>query len=320
MGGLGRITSIKTSGLRTVGKVILWVLVIFLIFRGVVSILDNKSQDELLKTIDDYKSTAELREEVRSGAAAFAENFVYEYYSFDGHANQDYSVRVGKYLAAGLDVPKPTGSGTAAEVLSAKTIKITFTEKNLMDVDVSIKVRYSAASDINLSGGEELSGNALTVLHKDLTIRVPVVWYDRGYAVDSMPLLIPEAEAADVARAEGYSGTEVSQKEKEEIRQMLESFFRTYYEGTDQELAYYASAESTIKHGLLGAVSFSDIRLISAYYLEVENEYLVNTAIIVNDQGQELSQELYLTLTKEEKKYYIKEISTRIVGIGGNEK
>ena len=91
-----RLMKIKTTGLQRIGKVVLWALVVFLLLKGVASILDNKSQEELQQTIDAYRTAAEQRETVRAGAAAFAENFVYEYYSFDGRSNQDYTARVGK--------------------------------------------------------------------------------------------------------------------------------------------------------------------------------------------------------------------------------
>ncbi|MDD4564944.1 MAG: conjugal transfer protein [Eubacteriales bacterium] len=305
MKGHERLMTIKTTGLRTVGKVLLWVLVIFLLFRGVVSILDNKSQGDLTKIIDDYKYAAEQREAARSGAAAFAENFIYEYYSFDGRSNSDYADRISRYLADTLNIPKPMGGGAATEVLSAKTVKINILESDdKMDVDVSVKVRYSA---VNVSEG--------AISDKDINIRVPVAYKDGKYAVDAMPLFIPAEDAADIARATEYSGTGVSQKEEKEIKQILESFFKTYYEGSDQEVTYYLSDQSEIDHGLNGVVIFSGVKRISAYYLEGSDEYdeyLVNAVVSVADNGQAIDQEMYLYLTKTESKYYINEITTRI--------
>ena len=296
-----RLMKIKTTGFRKIGKILLWALVFFLIFRGAVSILNNRSQEELVKTIDDYRYAVEQRETARSGAAAFAENFVYAYYSFDDHSNSGYTDQVSRYLANAMDVPKPAGSGIATEVLSSKTIKITFVGKNRMDVDVSAKVRYT---------GVNASGSAIQ--DKNLNVRVPIAYKDGKYAVDAMPMFIPDEEAADVLRAEGYGGTEVSQKEEKEIKEVLESFLKTYYEGTDQEVSYYLSARSKIDHGLRGAFSFCGVKRITAYYLEDSEEYLVDAAVSVSDNGQEIEQDIYFYLTKNKNKYYINEISTRV--------
>lgn len=313
-----RLMKIKTTGLQRVGKVLLWSLVAFLILKGVASLLDNRSQEDLQQTIDDYRTAAEQRETVSAGAAAFAENFVYEYYSFDGRSNQDYTERVGRYLAGALSIPKPMGSGVLAEVLSAKTTKISFafSDEKRMDVDVSAKVRYSSTGDATLSG------SAILASDKDLNLRIPVAWQDGKYAVDAMPLFIPPDDAAEIARTPGYSGTEVTLKEKEEMRQMLTSFFKTYCEGSDQEVSYYISPNSEIRHGLNGVVAFSSLKWLTVYYLEAENEYLANVSISVIDNGQELSQEMYLTLIKQGSKYFVDNITARAAataaGNGGN--
>ena len=297
-----RLMQITTTGLRKVGKVLLWVLVCFLLLKGALGILDNKSQDELVKTIDGYKTAAEQRDAARSGAAAFAENFVYEYYSFDGHTNSEYADKLSRYLAKSMDIAKPVGSGTATEVLSAKTVKISFASEDRLDVDVSTKVRYTG--DVNSSGG--------AISDKDLNIRVPVAYKDGKYAVDAMPIFIPNEDAADIEGAEGYGGTEVSQNEEKEIKQVLESFLKTYYEGSDQEVSYYVSDKSKIDHGLSGAFTFNGVKRISAYYLKGSNEYLVDAAVSVIDGGQEIEQDMYIYLTKGDSKYFINEITTRV--------
>lgn len=297
-----RLMTIKTTGLRKIGKVILWTFVIFLLFRGVVSILDNKSQDEMMKAIDDYRSAAEQREAARSGAAAFAENFVYEYYSFDEQQNTEYTNRIGKYLAGAVNISAPVGNSAAMEVLSAKTTKISFASDKRMDVDVSAKVRYTAVSDT--TGG--------AIQDKDLLVRVPVAYKDGRYAVDAAPIFIPEEDAAVVEGAEVYTGTEASQGEKQELRQVLESFLKTYYEGSDQDVSYYVSENSTVKHGLDGAFIYEGIKRMSAYSLEENGKSLANVAVTVNDNGMEIEQDMYIYLSKKDGKTYIDQIVTRV--------
>ena len=297
-----RLMTIKTTGLRKIGKVILWTFVIFLLFKGVVSILDNKSQAQMLKAIDDYRSAAEQREAARSGAAAFAENFVYEYYSFDGRQNTEYANRIGTYLASAVNISAPVGNSAAMEVLSTKTTKIGFVGETRMDVDVSAKVRYIAAADT--SGG--------AIQDKDLLIRVPVAYKDGRYAIDAAPLFIPKEDAAVVEGAKVYTGTEASQVQKQELRQVLESFLKTYYEGSDQDVSYYVSENSTVKHGLDGAFTYGGIKRMSAYLLEENGKYLANVAVTVTDNGIEIEQDMYIYLSKESGKIYIDEISTRV--------
>ncbi|MDF3003238.1 MAG: hypothetical protein K0Q48_3357, partial [Bacillota bacterium] len=138
-----RLMTIKSTGLRNVGKVFLWVVLAFLLFKGVAGILDNRGQEDILKTIDEYRIAAEQREAARSGAAAFAENFIYEYYTFDGKYNTGYDERVAPYLAGSMNIAKPMGNGAETNVLSAKTTKISFVSENRMDIDVSAKIQYT---------------------------------------------------------------------------------------------------------------------------------------------------------------------------------
>ncbi|MDF3003067.1 MAG: Conjugative transposon protein TcpC, partial [Bacillota bacterium] len=131
------------------------------------------------------------------------------------------------------------------------------------------------------------------------------------FAVDASPIFVPQEDAADVEGTEAYNGLEVSQQEKAELSQVLESFLKTYYGGSDQEVSYYVSEDSSIKHGLKADFTFTSLKRMTAY-TEDTGKYLVNAVVSVNDNGQEIEQNMYIYLSKAGDKIYIEQITTRV--------
>lgn len=304
-----KIQKIKTTTLRNVGKVVLWVLVAFLILCGIKTIISQSKESQLEGMITKYQESEEMREKTKIGATAFAESFVYEYYTFTGELNSDYMDRVGRYLAKGLDVKNPNAGGTAAETISAQTLNVTFEGEDQLqlDVDILAKVKYTPKTG---------SSAGITIC-KDLYLKVPVVASKKSkegsYAIESLPMMIPAYDKAEAASVEGYAGTEIDKAAKDEIKIVLESFFKAYYEGSDSEVSYYTSEDSNVKKSISGDLSFSKIDRISATLDEASGEFLSDVVLTIVDHGQPLQQRIFLRLEKEKDKYYIEKMSTRTI-------
>lgn len=301
-----KLMKIKTTGLRKIGKVTLWVLVVFLILCGIKTVLSQSSEGKLQSMLSKSQTSAQLREKTKIGATAFAESFIYDYYTFSGQLNSNYSDRVKSYLAKGLEVKNPSAGETAAETISARTINVKFDSKDVtrLDVDILAKIKYTQLM------GEKAGTNS----ESNIYIRVPVATQNGDrFAIESLPMIIPSYDKAAAENAEGYSIAEVDRDTKDEIQVVLESFFKAYYEGTDNEVSYYVSGDSNIKKSLAGLITFNKIDQISVVMDEQNGGYLSDVLLTVTDHGQPLQQRLFLKLEKEKGKYYIQKISTRTI-------
>lgn len=292
---------IETIGIRLVGKVILWLLVLFLIICGVRSILSASSEEQLMGMVENYSETMDRREALLTGATTFAENYVTEYYTYSGQFNTDYVNRVSKFTAKNLTVKDHTAGKTAAKVLSCKAYHVGFVNDKQLDIDLTTKVQYTSLEDNSVSTSE-------------LSLRIPVSIDEAGaFAVTSTPLIIPAKEMSEELKVEStYEGTTVSSNEKSEIQTVLESFFKTYCEGTDNEVEYYVSEDCNVRQSLQGVVSFQKIEMVSVVVAEgQENLYYADVTFSVLDRGEPFEIRTFLHLTKEGSRYYISQMLTR---------
>ncbi|MFV0518269.1 MAG: hypothetical protein ACK5MV_12810, partial [Aminipila sp.] len=137
-----KVKEVKTDTFMKVGRIILWLVILFLLFKGVVSVLAPSSDIKIEQMITDYRADAELRERMQVQAAAFAEDFAYEYYTFSGKYNSDYEQRVRRYTAKNLDIKSPTGAQHSTKVILSSAEHITYQNNKDLDVDIHLQVEY----------------------------------------------------------------------------------------------------------------------------------------------------------------------------------
>ncbi|MFV0518277.1 MAG: hypothetical protein ACK5MV_12850, partial [Aminipila sp.] len=92
--------------------------------------------------ITDYRADSELREKMQVQAAAFAEDFAYEYYTLSGKYNRDYEQRVRRYTAKNLDIKSPIGAQHSTKVILSSAEHITYQNNKDLDVDIHLQVEY----------------------------------------------------------------------------------------------------------------------------------------------------------------------------------
>lgn len=298
--GEKKVSRIKTDGLMKTGRVILWVVIIFLVFRGIVSIISPSSELRMEQIVTDYRADAELRETVQLGAAAFAEDFAREYYTFSGKYNSDYVQRVKQYLAKNTEIKSPVTGQYSTFVNFASAQKVNYQNSKDYDVDVHLQVTYTPINE-----GQE-------ILQKEVYIRVPVSSNGKGrYAVTSLPAYIPQIEAAQIVGVDTYKGLKVESSEEKKIKETLNSFFSVYYGGTSNEISYYLTPDSNISESAQGMVEYQKLNYATVYRDEVNADYLVEAELTVVDNGQGMQQRLFIRMQYAKKHYYIKSINTR---------
>ncbi|WP_206457897.1 conjugal transfer protein [Anaerovorax sp. IOR16] len=294
------IQKIRNDRLMKLGRILLWVVILFLLVKGVVGILSPGSEVRLEKIVTDYQQKAELRETNQIRAASFAESFAYEYYTFSGKMNSDYEDRISNYLAKNLEYKAPVAGEVAATVKQATATQIHYLSDTQMDIDVHLVVSYTPLAE----------GTSAT--QKNIYLRVPVTMNKYGgYAVTSLPSYVPEIRAASIDPVDSYDGEQVATKQVQRIKDTLNSFFVAYYEGSKTELSYYLSSGSNVTAGIEGTVQYKKIDYITAYQDPQSKEYLVDATITVLDEMQPMQQRLFLRLQAAKGRYYIKMISTR---------
>lgn len=295
-----KVSKIKTDGLMKGGRIILWTVIIFLLLRGIFSIISPGGEVRMERIVDNYRADAKLREAVQVEAAAFAEDFAYEYYTFSGEMNSDYQQRLADYLADNLEIKNPVSGNVSAEVVNASVTRIKYISDMDFDIDVHLTVIYTPRTE----------GGAKT--QKDIYLRIPVSKDSNSrYAVTSYPSYIPKVPTGKIKEVNSYAGNPVPSSQLQRIKDTLNSFFKAYYSGTKTEISYYLSGSNEVANGIGGKVEFDKIQYILVYKDESTGDYLADTSITVVDNGQQMQQRLFLRLQYSKNRYYIKNISTR---------
>lgn len=293
------VQKIKTDRLMKVGRIALWAVILFLLLRGIASIVSPGSEARIARTVSDYQEDAYLREQVQVEASAFAEGFVQEYYTFTGKMNSDYEQRLGRYFAKNVEVKAPVAGKVSAQLRQVNATRIHYLSKKEFDVDVHAVVEYIPLTEENVN------------VTKDLYLRIPVSVDKKGqYAVVSLPTYIPAQKTGNAEPVKSYIGDQVQNEQIQKIKDTLNSFFMAYYGGSDTEVSYYLASGSNIKAGIGGAVDYQKIDYISVYR-EGTEDYLVDVTITVADELQPMQQRLFMRLQQVKSRYYIKSITTR---------
>lgn len=288
-----KIAKIRSTKLRTAGKILLWIMISFIALKGAADILMGNTITKQKQALESYMEEISSEEQIKTGAMSFAEEFTREYLTFDGELGSDYETRLAVYTANGLRIESPD-KGDAVSVVAANAVSITFADKQHVDVTVAVEIKT----------GQRVN---------KINIMVPVATKGGMYAVDEYPQIVPKAETADIAAAQtAIEGTEVSNAEKDAIEPIIESFLKTYYDGSENELMYFLTENSRVKKGIGGAVKFDEIDSFQAFYSASEGIYVIDVKIKVQNSGVLLPQHLYLQAKQEGDRYYIMDIRTRI--------
>ncbi len=288
-----KIAKIRSTKLRTAGKILLWIMISFIAVKGAVDIVMGNTITKQQQALEIYMEEISTEEQIKTGAMSFAEEFSREYLTFDGELGSDYETRLAGYTSNDLRIESPD-KGAAVSVIAANAVSITFVDKQHVDVTVAVETKI----------GQRIN---------KLDIMVPVATKGGLYVVDEYPQIVPKAETADISASQiSIEGTEVSNAERDDLEPIVESFLKTYYGGSESELMYFLTQDSKVKRGIEGTVKFDAIDSFRAIYSTAEDVYVIDVKIKVQNSGVLLPQHLYLQAEQEGDRYYIMDIRTRI--------
>jgi len=295
---------IKTVIFQKIGRVILWTLIIFLFLRGVGTLFVNSETGEAQRLINQFIEDKGYKERVELEATAFAEGFAMEYFTYE--RGGDYEERLLKYLPSSISIGNP-GYGKI-KALSARGYGLEWYSNTQINVSVAVRVLYDIQT-------QENNETRTQQREEEIFIMVPVMELEGKYIVEDHPGILPAPSKAEVSTA-FFSGAGPDAATVNEVKEVLESFFKTYYSGTPGEISYYMYENKRIK-GLEKRYSFNRLDSVRVFDTGTQEDYLVISELTISDSisGISYKQGYHIQLTKVNNRYYIKEFNVRTVNI-----
>lgn len=270
-------------------------------------------------------NTAAIRYDfdAQTGAKAFAQNFIKDYFTYQNRDIDEYLTRLKRYCTDRLagEMIESVILKESANAPYVQAVDVAEYAKNQYDVTVVADVLYTKVKPVPSSSSASLeSGTATTATQNETTkstfyITVPV-WSDGqgGFVVEDMPMLIAPGKAAGYERQD-FSGTSASEEEKIAAQQMLNDFFKTLYSETQNKIDYYladnADKQKFASLELNGSMTFEKIENLALYKTSSTDEFIGIVSIkMVDVNGTEFRQRFNIRLIKKDK-FFAKDINTR---------
>ena len=296
-----------------IARIVLWAIFLLIFARGVISIVKKPDTGDALTREQLAAYTQDLAEQrsAEEGLLPFAEDFAREYLTYTVGADEDYRARVGRYAVSSVATERRAGGEAAADYVTAYR-KEAYSATQ-WDVWVRAGVTYTTRREPTEDEG---TGDAVTRITRNVTLKVPVAVMDGGYIVEDHPAFVAAEPLPNYAQ-EGYSGQSATQAELTELRQALDSFFTAYYAGDQGVIRHYLApgADEAGFRGLDGTLTYSGIGSVQGYRL-AEDDYLAVCQVqLTAPDGQRLPQGLTLRLRRSAGQYYVAGMDTRTKNI-----
>lgn len=299
MNSMFKIEKLKSSTTKKVGRIVLWMLVVFLILRGIGTIVYPSQTKKILADVNKtlYSNSTNMSE--IEDAAAFAQNFAIEYFTYKQGDAEGYKDRLSNYMNDESISSLNLNQDADIQAVDASAIHKSKYGPSSYDIDVKVKVKYVAKNTT-----------------KDLFLRVPITADNGKYLVEEAPLLIGKPNIADI-KSSSFNGTAANNSVSDSIKDMLNNFLKAYCEGSSVEIKYYLSNFKQSIKGLNGNFKFKNIDDLTVY--DMHGSYLAILGYTVQDAEtqQEIKQRVHITIISKDNRFYVKDIQTRTNNIRG---
>lgn len=303
---------LKKSRQLKAARTLLWLLLGFIFIKGVIVSVRPDPIGKVNKTIDDFKIELTGLKEEDNEIFSFAEGFAMDFFTYEKGGETDYENRLKKYTAAKL-MKDSTGFSQAAKVIYAKAYRKEQYSKNQSDVFIWLEIEYQK----QLTSDEGVT--TLQVSKEKTTVKVPVYYQNNRYVVEDAPVFVNDDIKATEYTATKFMGTTASEEVVDGITSSLNSFFKAYYEEPQNVIDYYLhpDADKDKFMGLNRRVTFEKVNSCSVYQEASSVDDFIVLAIveIVDKNGLKLKQNFNLSMQFKDKRYYIKDINTKITNL-----
>ena len=269
---------------QTVAKVAIWAFIAFVIFRGVVTII-NPPQTIIEKEV--YTKNPAESDKVK----AFAEQFAREYFNYT-IKSEDYEERLRKYSNLNF-VNISSDLQSNSEVLESNIYDVMVIDEQNSIVTVFCKVRkWNEVEEI-----------------KDWYIEVPVQVSGEKCAISDFPKFIKPSEMADAYNFK-FKGITVEANKQDSIKDFLVDFFNIFDEGTNQQISYFFINPEAAIRGYEKSFDFVEIKDLHIMGFENnQDKYYVNTTIVVKDSfGTKFYQKYIFIMINKENTFFIEDV------------
>jgi hypothetical protein len=297
----------KNTGMRIL-RVIFWLMLFFVFFRGVMQIIKPDKASEITRIINDFKEEQKNSGDHSDELMRFAQDFAKEYLTYTKSGEEDFKARISPYVSKRvLNLPGIYGFHNNATATYVDAYRKEKYSENIYDVFVEAEVQYELIDPTTVE----------TSKSKDsCTLKVPVVVTDNGYAIEALPLYV-----TDVRRDTEYNSQEAAlgnEIDSEPLKSAVTNFLDAYY-SQDQSMINYllaAGADQNKFIGLSKRYTFQKLEAIRSY-MPTGNDIICLLKVKIQDTVNEevIYQEFNITMVKEGDRYYIKDMNSKISNI-----
>lgn len=320
MFGKNKVNKIKSAWPQRIGRIVLWILVIFLMLRGIGSVLKADSATATQEVISQFEQNKDYKNRVEKEAAAYAEMFALEYMTYSGN-NEDYNTRIRKFTDFDL-----TGGtyNDKTEAITSESYLVSWIDTNKVSVDCRIKVRYTikaqkqvqAIADGVSSETTPTIAQTSSITIADTYLRIPVTELNGKYIVEDYPVFITALEKSEQPKKESSTGDEVTGDIKKQIQAVVSSFLKAYCTGNDVEISYYMANSNTQVKGLNKRYVLKDLKqeAFTVNKIGSSDKYFVTVEFNVIDSinNQVFKQGMELSVINQNGKYLIEKFDAKL--------
>lgn len=305
---------LKSVWPQRIGRIVLWIFIVFVMLRGVGSMLRGSEASKIQTTINQFTEDEKKLKKTEIEATSFAKAFSIEYLTFTGNS-LDYSDRLDKYTNLEFNSLNPRDK---IEALGAEAMRVEWVNKDILLVDCKVKVKYQpqdaaegVTANVYSKPGTQPQPTPQKII-KDTYIRIPVTTKDYKYIIQNFPTFIPAETRAEPQEFE-RPGKDVKAEDLEQIQKVIESFIKIYYEGSPTEISYFMVDNKQLT-GLNKAYTFKklvDGSLTVKQPNPQELKYSVNVQYeVISDGGQVFTQNMDLSVILKDGKYLVNQFNT----------
>lgn len=308
LGNKSKTQKLKSAWPQRIAKIILWTFIAFLMLRGVGSILRPDAATTIKETLTELENDKNNRYITEKEAEAFAVMFANEYMTFSGD-NDDYRRRLEVFSNMEFS---SNGYTDRIEAVSAEAFKSEWVGKDLINIDVRVKVKYTVKEQI-----ENTEAITVSYLEKEIYdnvyLRIPVEVNNRNYLVNDLPIFVPAPKKGEHIN-KGDIGKEVTSEEKAAITSVIESFLAAYCAGNSVELTYFMADTKEKIDGLSKRYTYKRM-LDGNKVMEIgSNRYFLSCQYEVIDgvNNQVFKQGMEFIVVSNNDRYLIEKFNTKL--------
>lgn len=288
---------------KTIVAVILWVVVAFFFVKGLTVSFLAEDSTTVKEALSEHMDSLTQEEYIKTEVGTFAQNFAYDYYTYDSDYATEWDSRIKHYVSDYTLCSRPTGADKQT-VVSSELKGVNIISETEADVDVSVRVKYTT----NHRKGKDVIVKTKTNVY---IARIPVSMNKGNMAVVSTPMYVADTNnPGKVTEDFMLTGENCEEAVEKKIEKLTESFFGAYYGTKPSELSYYITKEFGSNAVAGGGLEFSSL---SAFDVRsVGNKYNVKATAVITDGAVDIEQTCFLTVVKgSENRFYVSGMSTR---------